>query len=411
MTAQRSTPQGTTPPAGSDAGPALAHGMDAGLTAPDWPPLTLAEVQALAPRYAALQGPLRLLWHSPRPFSAAARVQTAGGEVFVKRHDGRVRDVPALLEEHGFIAHLRERGVGVPTVLENREHATATALGARTYEVHAPVPGVDAYRDVHSWVPVQDAADAHALGEALARLHAAARGYGAGPRPPRPLLAGIDIVGSADLGIGLQRYVDRRPALARFLAQAGGVAPLQAVLQAAHRPLVPLLPALEPLWVHNDWHASNLFWSEGGAQRRVTAAIDFGLCNLGWAVADLATALERNTVAWLEGDTPEAAIGRPALAQALVAGYCSVRPLTAAEVLALPLLLSLAHVEYALSEADYFHGIVRNDANARLACPKFLLGHVAWFAGPQGRQYLAAVRAQANAQAEVPTGARTGGRT
>jgi Ser/Thr protein kinase RdoA (MazF antagonist) len=367
--------------------------LDAGLTAPDWPPLTLAEVQALAPRYPALEGPLRLVWHSPRPYSAAVRVQTAQGEVFIKRHDRRVRDVPALLEEHGFIAHLRERGVGVPRVLNNREQVSATALGTRTYEVHAPVAGMDAYCDVHSWMPVHSAADARAMGSALAHLHAAARGYRAPPRPPRPLLAGIDIVGSADLAAALQRYIAQRPAVAAFLAACGGTAPLLEALHTVHPRLVPLLPALEPIWVHNDWHASNLFWSDGAAQRQVTAAIDFGLCNLGWAMADLATALERNTVAWLQaGAAPDAAIGRVPLALALVQGYCEVRPLSAAERLALPLLLPLAHVEFALSEVDYFHGILGNDDNARLAYPKFLVGHIAWFASEQGRGYLEAVR-------------------
>jgi hypothetical protein len=253
------------------------------------------------------------------------------------------------------------------------------------------------------------------------------------------------------------------------------------MLQTVHPRFAALLPALEPLWVHNDWHASNLFWSAGDEHRDVTAAIDFGLCNRGWAVADLATALERNTVAWLETDAgsnarsdtgsnsgsnagssagpntgssagpnagpnagsnaglsagrntglsagpnagssagpnagsnaglgtgPDAPIGRLPLALALLDGYCSVRPLTAAEQLALPLLLPLAHVEYALSEVDYFHGILGNDANARLAYPQFLAGHIAWFAGAQGRAYREAIVSYFPAR--QPNGARPPGR-
>jgi Ser/Thr protein kinase RdoA (MazF antagonist) len=374
--------------------------MDAGMVAPDWPPLTLAEVQALAPRYAALAGPLRLAWHSPRPFSAAARVQTAQGEVFIKRHDLRVRDVAALQEEHAFIAHLRTRGLGVPEVLSNRERLTATVLGARSYEVHALVRGEDAYRDVHSWVPAHSIADARAMGTGLAQLHAASRGFDAPPRPPRPLLAGIDIVGAADLAGALEHFVALRPAVAGFLAQEGiTTAQMCEAMAPWHRRLRPLLSALEDLWVHNDWHGSNLFWDGAPGARTVSAAIDFGLSNVGWAVADLATALERNTIAWLE---PGEAIGRISLALALVDGYCAVRPLTAAERLALPLVLPLAHVEYALSEVDYFHGIVGNDGNARLACPKFLLGHMAWFGGEEGGAYLGAVRAHLESSALTP---------
>ena len=125
--------------------------------------------------------------------------------------------------------------------------------------------------------------------------------------------------------------------------------------------------------------------------------IDFGLCNVGWAVADLATALERNTVAWLQDGGPaplaERALGRSDLALALLGGYMAVRALSAAEREALPLLLSLAHVEYALSEAEYFSGVLGQESTARLAHPDFLLGHIAWFAGRQGQAYRRALAA------------------
>ncbi len=381
--------------ASGDAAGGLVHGMDAGLAAPDWPPLTLTELQALASQMPVLRAPLRLLWHSPRPFSAAARVQTAAGEVFVKRHDSRVRDVAALLEEHRFVEHLRARGVPVPRRHADIHGCTVCALQSYTYEVHDAAPGVDAYCDDPSWMPVRSPAQARALGQALARLHLAAHDYQAPPRPPRPLLAGIDIIGASDFSRALTDFVARRPALDEFLRSAAGIADIVAVLAPLHEQLRPLLPALAPSWVHNDWHASNLFWTDAGPQGEASAVLDFGLCNLGWAVADLATALERNTIAWL--DLPRenlragTGIGRSDLALALLAGYGAVRPLAAAERAALPLLLGLAHVEYALSEADYFHGIVGNEHNARLACPQFLLGHVFWLQGPHGLAYLRAL--------------------
>jgi hypothetical protein len=58
--------------------------------------------------------PLRLEWHSPRPFSAACVMLTASGPVIVKRHHARVRDVVALAEEHRFVAHLQQRAAGQP---------------------------------------------------------------------------------------------------------------------------------------------------------------------------------------------------------------------------------------------------------------------------------------------------------
>ncbi len=381
--------------ASAPAADAWVHGMDARLAPPDWPALTLAEIASLAPQWPVLQRPLRLLWHSPRPFAAAALVQTGAGKVFVKRHDSRVRDAGALLEEHRFVEHLRAQGVPVPQRHADARGRTAADRGGNTYEVHAPAAGVDLYRDVPSWIPARTTAHAHALGRALARLHRAAQGYDAPPRPPRPLLAGIDIVGAADFAPALQAFVERRPALADFLARTGGMAPIAEVLAPVHAGAQRLLAGLERLWVHNDWHASNLFWSGTGTDAQVSGVIDFGLCNSGWAAADLATALERNTIGWLdlprEATLAAGSIGRHDLALALLQGYCAERPLAAQERAVLPALLALAHVEYALSEADYFHGIVGNETNARLACPQFLLGHVRWLQSVPGAAYCRAL--------------------
>jgi len=375
---------------------ATAHDMQGALTARDSPALTASEVHALADAYPTLERPLRLLWLSPRPFSAAALVRTARGTVFIKRHDARVRDVASLREEHRFMEHLRARGISVPSVVRDRHEATAVALEGWIYEVHETAEGVDAYREAHSWEPVRSHGQARALGRALAQLHRAAEGFTAPARRARPLLASWDIVGDTQLAAALARYVAQRPAVAEFLAATNGRERVLEAVEPLHELLRPLLPALDPLWVHNDWHASNLFWSDLGPNATVCAVIDFGLCNLGVAVADLATALERNTIAWLELEKkPQQAvgtIGHASLAQALLQGYCAVRPLSAQEREALLLLLPLAHVEYALSEVEYFHGIVGNDTNARLAYPKFLLGHIQWFGGRNGRQYVRSLR-------------------
>jgi hypothetical protein len=46
--------------------------------------------------------------------------------------------------------------------------------------------------------------------------------------------------------------------------------------------------------------------------------------------------------------------------------------------------LPVAHVEYALSEAEYFAGVVSAPALADLAYDGYLLGHARWFATPDG---------------------------
>ena len=59
------------------------------------------------------------------------------------------------------------------------------------------------------------------------------------------------------------------------------------------------MPALPPLWTHNDLHASNLLWSDAGGDARAMAIIDFGLADRTNAVHDLAQAIERNIVEWI----------------------------------------------------------------------------------------------------------------
>ena len=75
----------------------LVHGMGTENVVPDWPALTLAEVDAVLRRYPQAGGARALTWRSPRPLSAAGLVETArGGSVFVKRHHRRVRSVEGL---------------------------------------------------------------------------------------------------------------------------------------------------------------------------------------------------------------------------------------------------------------------------------------------------------------------------
>ena len=121
---------------GSGAGPAgaagstelagLVNGMGKELAAPDWSPLTAEEVTAVLARYrrpgADAAGRAAVSWRSPRPMSAAGLIGCpggpggTGGEVFVKRHDPRVRSAGQLTAEHAFLTHLRDHRVPVPAV-------------------------------------------------------------------------------------------------------------------------------------------------------------------------------------------------------------------------------------------------------------------------------------------------------
>lgn len=366
------------------------HGLAGDSATPDWPPLTAADVAALLRGYPQLGPPHRIVWHSPRPLSAACLVETAAGVVFVKRHHRSVRSVATLGEEHRFMAHLREAGVPVPQVLAANGQ-TATARDGWVYEVHACAAGLDLYREAVSWSPLAERAHAHAAGVMLATLHQAASSYHAPQRHTHLLVARAELIVSPDPVGTLRAQLLQRPGLADYLRGRDWECELADLLAPWHAAVQPRLAQQTPLWTHNDWHGSNLCWSGTGADARISAVFDFGLASRTFALFDLATAIERNAIAWLELERGEAA-AHADIAHALIAGYRRKRPLEAAEIVLLADLLPLVHVDFALSEVEYFHAVTRSRVNAETAYDTFLRGHAAWFATPPGQALLEAIR-------------------
>lgn len=354
----------------------VVQGLAGEQAAAPWPALTAAQLAPLLGEF-GLSG-LKVRWHSPRPWTAGAIVDTATGAVFVKRHDLRVRDRDGLAAEHRFIRHLRERRFPTPTVLTAGGESVITT-DRWAYEVFDLARGEDRYRDRHSWTPYLAVSDAHASGALLAHLHNAAEGYDAPPVPgERALSNPLRLLRAPDLLAGIRAYVAARPALATFVAARPWESDL-APLADFHLELLQVLPDQPPLWGHGDWHGSNLTW-DGAA---TADAIDFGLADRTCAAFDLATALERATIGWLDlvhGREPVVALNQ---VDALLAGYATARVVDPAAVAAF---LPLVHVELALSELDQFTRIAPRPADAELAY-RYLIDHPRWFAGP-GRTLL-----------------------
>ncbi|NII10270.1 phosphotransferase [Oleiagrimonas sp. C23AA] len=370
--------------------PHRVHGLAADETAPDWPPITGAELATLFARFADMAPWRAPHWHSPRPLSAACLVHTEQGELFIKRHHQSVRSAPTLAEEHTFMAHLRQHGAGVPQVVADAEGQTAIALGEWTYEVHTPVDGVDLYRELVSWEPLTCLAHAHAAGLALAQLHDAAEGFIAPKRSTHILVARSELITCADAVATLQAQLPGRPALANYLAGRDWQQELRTALGPDAAERAAKLAAEPRLWTHSDWHASNLAWSGDDERATVSAAFDFGLAAPNFALFDLATAIERNAIEWLQLDKGMAA-AHIDTALALIDGYTSKRPLTDAQRKLLADTLRCVHVDFAISETEYFHGITGSTADADVAWATFLLGHAAWFDSAPGQALLHAI--------------------
>ncbi len=362
---------------------ALTHGLDGTLVKPDWPPLTLDEVRALLQHYPALGRPTKLLTVSPRPFSAASVVATGKQHVFVKRHHCTVRDPEGLREEHRFLEYLRAHGAAVPRVFATATGDTALKIGPWVYEVHETPQGMDLYEDAISWTPFRSSRHAYSAGQALAQLHVAADGYDAPARKLRPLVAGFTIFASQNATAEFDRYVAARPALRDYLRTRTCRDQALSLLAPFHAELLQFLPALTPLWTHNDCHASNLMWSDTGDDAEAVAVIDFGLADRTNAVHDLAQAIERSIVDWI------ALVNDPAHPEdvtvhydhlfALLEGYESIRPLSREERAALAPMLALCHAEFALSETDYFLAVLHSESKAWYACEGYLVLHAQWF--------------------------------
>jgi Ser/Thr protein kinase RdoA (MazF antagonist) len=363
----------------------LAHGMAGDHTPPDWPPLQAREVAALLERVPTSGVLERIVWRSPRPLSAAALVDTSQGRLFIKRHHQRVRTVETLGEEQRFAAHLRARGIPVPALLADRDGQTAIPIADWVYEVQRPAPGVDLYRDLMSWQPPQALAHARAAGAMLADLHRAAADYVAPQRTTHVLVARSEIIRAADPVGELLAQLPARRGLAAYLHRRDWMGELAAALAPWHPIAQPRLGQLAPLWTHGDWHVSNLTWSGRGAEATVRAALDFGLAARNFALFDLATAIERNAIAWLE---PTERRARPEVARALIEGYRELQPLGDEALQFLAALLPLVHVDFALSEVEYFSAVTGSRANADIAWETFLIGHAEWFGSADGRSFL-----------------------
>jgi Ser/Thr protein kinase RdoA (MazF antagonist) len=379
----------------------LVHGMGAELVRPDWAPLADDEVGALLARYPGLgpaatqgAGPV-IIWRSPRPMSAAALIRCGHTTVFVKRHDPRVRTPQQLAVEHAFAAYLADREIPVPMVLQTENDGTAPTANGWVYEVHAAASGIDLYRDAMSWTPFTSLGHARTAGAALASLHLAAAGFPAPARPPAVLTNSCAVIMAPDPIAAVADLAARRSGLARYLRARQWQADLARHVGPATSRARPYLARLPRCWAHGDWHASNLTWTSTGPDAGVAAVLDLGLANRTFAAHDLALALERSTVSWLdlaETGTAEADLDQ---VDALLDGYSSVRRLTQAEAAAVARVLPVVHIEHALSEIEYFADVVHSPDNADLAYDTYLIGHARWFTRPSGGALLEHLRRRA----------------
>lgn len=366
------------------------HSMGNELTQPDWPDFTPQEFDHIVQCYPALEHIQRVLWHSPRPFSTTCIAETATGPVVIKRHDARLRTVADIQTEHQFIAHLHQHHVSVSLPIRTATHQTVIGNKHWTYELFHQASGEDIYRDTMSWQPFLAQEHAYAAGIMLAQLHKASAHFSAPARQTHYLMASDQIARSTSPMTDITTWIAQHPLVAQFLNEYPWQASVTQHLLPLYDELRPYQSLMTPLWGHNDWHASNLLWSTD-KPRHVATVIDFGLSNKTSALYDIATAIERNMVDWLNINHKKSLVDCPSL-QAFLDGYQHISPLNTVMLAAIAALLPVVHVEYALSEMDYFLSITYSAKNADIAYQLYLLDHARWFVSDEGQQLLTAIK-------------------
>lgn len=357
-----------------------------------WPDLTVAEVTALIAHYPILDGIPVLGSPSIRPLSSANIVALGDTTVFVKRHHRSVRSGSDLEAEHSFIRHLASKGFSTPTPI--RGSTGQSAIEAEwegrewTYEVFPLAPGEDRYRGRPTWSPFLDRDDAVASGIALARLHQAASGYTAPRRPVGVLHSHLGVFGvAADPIARIEEILPALPGVEKYLTRRPWRKDLAPHIQF-NAALQPEFAALPPLWTHNDWHSSNQFFEKDG----VASVIDFGLSDRTTRIYDVAVALERNTLQWIELLAGDENAYRLDQAEDFLRGYVAISPLSDAEKSVLPALLPIAQTDFALSGLEYYVRVLADEDMAAWGYESFLIDHTAWFFTFPGKKYLSGIR-------------------
>ncbi|MCX5616941.1 phosphotransferase [Bombella sp. TMW 2.2559] len=363
-------------------------GLESGYNGCVWPPLTENDIAALLPRWGvrpAARDPI--LWHSRRPFSASAIVALEdGGRLFLKRHGRALRSAETLTEEHLFARRLAGQGLPVSAPLPMQDGRTALATSDHTYEAFPLYMEEDAYRGLDSWRPYHSTAQAASSGTLLARLHQASESYRAPPRHNPPLISARHPLLHENLEEGLIPWASAQEGLTEaypLTALRRDVLPL---LAPFHEALHPLLPDDHPLWGHGDWHGANLLWHREGQDITAGRAFDFGMCDLTSAAFDLAVAIERSFISWLD---PE---GAPAVHEeqllTFLHAYDARRPRTFIEKQLTACWLPLCHVTFALSEVAYYSHILGSREAADISWQDYLIGHARWFHTGRGQALL-----------------------
>ena len=277
-------------------------------------------------------------------------LKTEAGDFILTLYEKRVdpTELPYFL---GLMEHLAARGMACPTPVHGRDGAALRALAGRPAAIVTFLPGV--------WPRRVRPEHCAPLGKALAEMHLAGAGFdmrrpnALGPKGWAPLLDGCRARGDE--------------------VQPGLIAELDAALAGilAAWPAEGSLPVGQ---IHADLFPDNAFFLPGAdGQPRVSGVIDFYFACTDLFAYDIAVCLN----AWCFEADYSFNVTR---ARAMLGAYRAMRPMTEAELAALPVLCRGAALRFLLTRLyDWTHTpegalVTRKDPGEYLRKLRFFSG-------------------------------------
>jgi homoserine kinase type II len=245
-------------------------------------------------------------------------VHTEKGPFFLTLYEKRVdpADLPFFL---GLMEHLAKVGLSCPTPVHDTQGRVLRTLAGRPAALITFLEGV--------WIRRPQPSHCLAVGEALARLHLAGRGF--------------SIQRANALGLAGWRplYERFRPRAGEIAAGLGSVIEQELDYLEAHWP-----KGLEQGIIHADLFPDNVFFLGDS----LSGVIDFYFACNDALLYDVAITVNDWCV------RPDRALDRER-ARALLESYCELRPLTAVEQSAWPLMLRAGALRFWVSRLQDFH--------------------------------------------------------
>ena len=365
----------------------VAQGLD--VVKPYLEPISPDEIRSLLNLYSQTGNFREILSVSQRPYSCGTLFKTDRGEFFVKKRPGAFRDKEDLEQEHSLIRHLLKKGIKTPDVLSNINSQTITARNSFLYELFENADGDDLYREYHSWMPFKSVNHAFNAGKALAGFHLALEDFSEDfgfwkEKKNKIMAARFDLAKSADMAGAIEEEISRRPSLKNFFNEKPWKKELAAAFYPYYQEVHSLLPGIEEWTTHGDWHANNLFFRDSC----ITSVIDFHLTERTFRMYDLAVAIDRNAILWLQILEGKKDRVRYDILEAILNGYNDTFPLKPLDKKILPSLLPIHQLDLAMSNMDYYLKVEKNRERAAWCYEIYILAHVRHFKSRWGKELL-----------------------